>query len=155
MPLAMSCRHLLWHQGMSPTQVSLHIYANACISLFGYKCKQIISGAGQRPAMSTYMSDGWSSLVRTYLSDTICGVKSLRVLRQKHEFLNERSNIKTYDRQGRIVCAQMIEAWTPQQKFDADFMSFNPMGMSMGMPTCMACSSVVCQLPWACPSVCS
>lgn len=83
--------------------------ANGIVSLLHTKCNRLISSAGDKPIMATYMSDGWSSLIRTYQFDVICGIPSATILRQKHEFLNERTIYKTYDSSGKIVTTQLID----------------------------------------------
>ena len=64
------------------------------------RCSQLLEAGKQRAVLNVYMSDGWGKKIRTSVSAKLegTGVKLIREGRFKHEFLLERSLVRTYSR---------------------------------------------------------
>lgn len=59
------------------------------------QCRNVISLAGNRPCLLTFMSDGWSTDLRTTTQDSADGVHVRRPHRLRSEFVMQRTIVKT------------------------------------------------------------
>ena len=77
---------------MTPEQLTtLHRACTIIEEITSAKCKQIITKCGTKPCLQMFMSDGWSTDIRSRFSSASHGVEVRRIGRLRTEFIVQRT----------------------------------------------------------------
>ena len=80
---------------MSGDQLTdLHRACTIIEEITSFQCNQIISGCGDRPCLQIFMSDGWSTDIRTRFRESSHGLDVRRTGRLRTEFIVQRMIVK-------------------------------------------------------------